>query len=100
MKTKEENEKTKASHTPGPWTVEICPVTGDRFIVSDDRLVVCLRPTEADGKLMSAGPELLMAARNALTTMDLRITTRQKWTYRDQLTYEQLSAAIKKAEGE
>ena len=52
-----------------------------------------------NARLIAAAPELLEACQEALDNLRCRSETRQKWTVKDQKTFEMLKAAIAKAEG-
>jgi len=61
----ENNMKTKqAAHTPGTWTFQDDPDTGDRVVIDENLMIVCMRPTEANARLIAASPLLLNALRN------------------------------------
>ena len=80
----------KTSHTPGPWTVEACPVNGgvhplhdNRHIVSNGGIVCDLRdqPAQsADARLIAAAPELLHALKWAAEFVSLYTANGAGWT--------------------
>jgi hypothetical protein len=88
-----------SGHTPGPWRwVQDDAETTIDLRGPDDRDVLSIyeshgggqRPTEADGHLIAAAPELLAACKNALRLLDTMANTQAAKV---------LVAAIAKAEG-
>lgn len=105
----------ETKHTPGPWnhgTFTKHEGTYDRqwFYVRSLKggtdvahlpvqVSKLFAEQEANARLIGAAPELLEVARTALGALQARSETRQKWTVKDQQTFEQLEVAIAKAEG-
>ena len=61
-------------HTPGPWAVDASLCTVHHLMFQeplDNRNKIAVVTSEADARLMAAGPELLEALEAALSVMEL-----------------------------
>jgi hypothetical protein len=107
--------KTKASHTPGPWK---CPIETDRqvsdkgrlnlfvsrdtadeptiAVVQSTRNEVSYEEAESNARLIASAPELLEAAKQAVTNLSGAMEFKSP-TVRAAIAF--LNAAIAKAEG-
>lgn len=89
-------------HTKGPWAFD-----GDHILVNGKELLAMLgavdEENEANGKLISAAPDLLEAAKSALASMVLVSVSGDAEFRRFKETcdklYKAISKAIDKAEG-
>jgi len=87
-------------HTPGPWKAHRLPKNGHaewEIRWSDDgECVAEVVYTEADAKLMAAGPEMLDALK---ITMSYLESFRDQWQEGEEIVYHHASYALAKAEG-